>query len=235
MVWPGQRSGLFNCDAHLHVCAMFVISLTTIPPRFGQLPQVLAALLTQGADRVALVVPRSFARFEAAPLPALPPGVDLIETTTDLGPAGKLLATARAFRGADILYCDDDWLYAPGWADALRRAHRPAQVTAASSWATDRIGRRGGRVAQGFGGVLVNAGIARSIPAPPPEAWAVDDIWLSGHFEALGHRIDTAPAARALVSPLASPAALQDHTPRDAANRAAAAVIHQTFAIWPAL
>lgn len=214
---------------------MLVISLTTIPPRFGQLPRVLAALLAQGADRVALVVPRRFARFDPTPLPDLPQGVEVIETETDFGPAGKLLATAEHFPQADILYCDDDWLYAPGWAATLRAAHRPGQVSAASTWVTERIGRRGGRIAQGFAGVLVDAEIAQSVAAPPPEAWAVDDIWLSGHFEALGQRIKTVPGARATAAPLASPGALQDHTPRDAANRRAAARIHRTFGIWPPL
>lgn len=212
---------------------MLVISLTTIPPRYGQLPLVLTALLAQGVDRVALVVPRRFARVPTAPLPPLPEGVEVIETKADLGPAGKLLAPARAFPGADILYCDDDWLYAPGWAASLRSAHRPGQVTAASTWASDRIGRVGGTIAQGFGGVLVSADLARRIPAPPPEAWAVDDIWLSGHFAALGHSIRCVPAARALMTPLASPAALQDHTPRDSANRRAAEILHRRFGIWP--
>ncbi|HHS94714.1 MAG TPA: hypothetical protein ENK63_05195 [Rhodobacterales bacterium] len=212
---------------------MLVISLTTIPPRYGQLPQVLTALLGQGADRVALVVPRRFARVLPAPLPPLPQGVEVLETEADLGPAGKLLAPARAFPGADILYCDDDWLYAPGWAAALRSAHRPGQVTAASTWKSERIGRKGGPIAQGFGGVLVSANLARQIPAPPPEAWAVDDIWLSGYFAALGLAIRSVPGARTLMTPLASPAALQDHTPRDGANRRAAEIVHRRFGIWP--
>lgn len=214
---------------------MLVISLTTIPPRFGQLPQVLASLLAQGADRVALVVPRRFARFDPAPLPALPDGISLIETETDLGPAGKLLAPARAFSGADILYCDDDWLYGRGWAGALRAAHRPGTITAASTWPTERIGRRGGTVAQGFAGVLVASQIARQIPDPTPEAWAVDDIWISGHFARLGATITTAPTARGLITPRASPGALQDNAMRNSANRATAALFHERFGIWPPL
>jgi len=214
---------------------MLVISLTTIPPRFGQLPRVLSNLLTQGADRVALVTPRRYARFGKASLPALPDGVSLIETATDLGPAGKLLAPAHAFPDADILYGDDDWLYGPGWAEALRAAQAPGTVTAASTWPTERIGHRGGTIAQGFGGVLVPANIATRIPAPVPEAWAVDDIWISGHIAGLDAQITTAPSARERIIPLASPGALQDTTARDTANRAAAALIHARFGIWPPL
>lgn len=212
---------------------MLVIALTTIPPRYGQLPQVLDALTAQGADRVALVVPIRYARFDPAPLPDLPDSVQVLETERDLGPAGKLLAPARAFPGADILYCDDDWLYAPGWAATLSAAHTSGGVAAASTWETGRIGRPGGTVAQGFAGVCVAADHAARIPPPPPDAWAVDDIWLSGWFEGLGLQIHTVPAARALCTPLDSPGALQHSAARDAANRAAAALIHERFGIWP--
>jgi hypothetical protein len=215
---------------------MLVISLTSIPPRFGQLPGVLTALLAQGADQVALVLPRRFARFETAALPALPEGATRVETEADLGPAGKLLASARAFPGADVLACDDDWLYAPGWTDAFRAAraaHGPEAVIAGASWPTERIGRAGGTVAQGFAGVMLAADLAARIPAPPPEAWAVDDIWLSGHFAAMGLAVHPAPGARGLMTPLASPGALQDSTPRDAANRAAAALVHRLHGVWP--
>lgn len=215
---------------------MLVIGLTAIPPRYAQLPEVLAALRAQRADRIALVIPRRYRRFATAPLPALPDGVTVLETETDLGPAGKLLAPAAAFPGAEILCCDDDWHYAPGWADAFARARAargPGPVIAGSTWATERIGRRGGTVAQGFAGVRVAAALAATIPPPPDEAWAVDDIWLSGWFEGLGCATVEAPGARALCRPLASPGALQADTGRDAANRAAAALIHDRFGIWP--
>ncbi len=213
---------------------MLVISLTSIPPRYGQLPLVLDALRAQGADRVTLVIPRTYARFAQAPLPALPDGVDVLRTGTDLGPAGKLLAPAAAYPGADILYCDDDWLYGPGWADALRTARGPDRVVAASTWATERIGRLGGTVAQGFAGVLLAADQAARIPPPPPVAWAVDDIWLSGWFAGLGLGVTEVPAARALATPLADPGGLQGSTDRDGANRAAAALVHGMFGTWPA-
>lgn len=214
---------------------MLVIALTSIPPRFGQLPRVLAALLTQGADRVALVIPRRYRRFDPTPLPDVPQGIEILETGTDLGPAGKLIAPAAAFPGADILYCDDDWIYGPGWANTFRFErihHKPRTVLAGSTWSTARIDRHGGTIAQGFAGVCVPADDAARIPPPPPDAWAVDDIWLSGWFAGLGLTIADAPGARARCTPLASPGALQDLTDRDAANRAAAALIHERFGFW---
>ena len=57
---------------------MLVISLTAIPPRFDQLPRVLAALSTQGAARVVLVTPKRYARFPPTArtaLPALPDSI----------------------------------------------------------------------------------------------------------------------------------------------------------------
>ncbi len=216
---------------------MLVISLTSIPPRYGQLPVVLEALLAQGADAVALTLPRRPARFAPAPVPDLPKGVTLIETETDLGPAGKLIASAGQFPEADILFADDDWLYAPGWAATFRsaRAWHPRAVIAASTWPTERIGRRGGTIAEGYAGVLVPGGIAVQVPPPPPAAWAVDDIWFSGSFAALGCDVMHVPAARALISPLPAPGALQDTTERAAANRTAAALVHDLHGIWPAL
>ena len=214
---------------------MLVISLTAIPPRYGQLPRVLDALCAQGADRVVVVIPKTYRRFDAAPLPALPHGVEVLRTAADIGPAGKLLAPAAAFPGADILCCDDDWLYGRGWADSFRAARAPRRVVAASTWPTERIGRGGGTIAQGFAGVLVAAELAAQIPPPPPDAWAVDDIWLSGWFSGLGLETVEAPGARALCTPLASPGALQADTARDTANRAAAALVHDRFGIWPEL
>lgn len=215
---------------------MLVISLTSIPPRYGQLAPALAALLTQGADRVALVIPRRYRRFDLAALPDLPTGVDVVEPETDPGPAGKLLVPAAAYPGADILYCDDDWLYTPGWAQAFkneRKIHGPDAVIAGSTWPSERIGRQGGTIVQGFAGVCVAADRAARIPPPPAEAWAVDDIWLSGWFAGLGLTIAEAPAIRALCRPLASPAALQGMADRDAANRTTARLIHDMFGIWP--
>ena len=215
---------------------MLVISLTSIPPRYGQLPRVLAGLLAQGADRVVLVIPHHPHRFRPAPLPALPAGAVVLETQGDLGPAGKLLTAALAYPDADILYCDDDWLYEPGWANAFTVERKPlgsATVTAGSSWPSERIGRQGGTIVQGYAGVCVAAKHALRIPPPPAEAWAVDDIWLSGWFAGLGLTVTGAPGARALCTPLASPGALQDGIDRNMANRATAGLIHDRFGIWP--
>lgn len=208
---------------------MFAISLTTIPPRFPTLPRVLAALTAQTArpEAIFLTVPRSWARFDAAPLPAIPFGVTLIQTDEDMGPIGKLLPAAARFDG-DILICDDDWLYAPDWAARFlaARAANPKAALAASTWDAGRIGYRG-TVLQGFAGALIPASQAHAIPEPPTEAWAADDVWISAHLP----QIVAVPEARPKMSPLAGPGALQSRDDRDRANRAAASHAGR----WPKL
>jgi len=118
-----------------------IISLSTIPPRFGQIGPVLASLLAQKvrAESIRLYVPRSYRRFPgyAGDLPPVPDGVTIVQVDDDLGPATKVLYAARDLRGqaVDILYCDDDHFYLPGWSARLlkaRAAHPDAAVTSSS-------------------------------------------------------------------------------------------------------
>lgn len=110
-----------------------IISLTSIPPRLPLIGQTLADLVSQTARiaEVRLYVPRRHRRYplDEARIPALPPGVSLHLTDEDWGPATKVLAAARDLRGQDveIIFCDDDQRYDPGWAARLiaARAERP--------------------------------------------------------------------------------------------------------------
>lgn len=106
-----------------------IISLTTIPPRFPHLCEVLDSLVSQSADiaAVELYLPRSYRRrftFDPAQLPLVPDGVSVRLCDHDFGPATKVLAAVEAYRGQDvnILFCDDDKLYDSGWAGRLMRA-----------------------------------------------------------------------------------------------------------------
>ncbi|MEY2956521.1 MAG: hypothetical protein RL123_1249 [Pseudomonadota bacterium] len=127
---------------------MAVISLSSIPSRFPALERVLPALLAQDIGDVAieLYLPRRYRRFpdHDGTLPRVPPGVEIVRVDEDLGPATKILHAVERHRSADtpILYCDDDVLYAPGWARGLIEAQRahPFAAVAAAGMNLDALG-----------------------------------------------------------------------------------------------
>lgn len=102
-----------------------ILSLTTIPPRMSQLGPTLDSLLRQTAkiEAILLWIPQRYRRagFADFALPDLPAGVELRRCEADFGPATKVLPTIRAYRGQDvrILYCDDDRIYHPDWAQRM--------------------------------------------------------------------------------------------------------------------
>jgi hypothetical protein len=127
---------------------MPVIALSSIPSRFAQLGAVLRALRAQDVPDLAveLYLPRRYRRFAAydGTLPEVPPGVEIIRVEEDFGPATKILHAVERHRARDpqILYCDDDILYAPGWARGLlaAQATNPAHAAAAAGLNLDALG-----------------------------------------------------------------------------------------------
>lgn len=216
---------------------MTLITLTSVPPRFGLIGPTLEALVAQqGIDGVELYLPRTYRRFPDwdGTLPAVPKGVTIHRISTDHGPATKVLCAARRHRGQGVrlLFCDDDRDYRPGWAARLLEvaARYPDRAVALAGWdiaglngrkvfATPRHERRSrtwdmvyrterlkqilagqakaklaqkpprriiaqagfADVFEGYGGVVVAPEFfddqAYDIP---PEAFHVDDVWLSG-------------------------------------------------------
>ncbi|MCP3969254.1 MAG: glycosyltransferase family 2 protein [Rhodobacteraceae bacterium] len=118
-----------------------IVTLSSIPARFGKIGPVLESLTAQSAaDRICLYIPRSYRRFPDwdGTLPKVPQGVEIRRSDGDFGPATKVLCAAREFAGqkVDILFCDDDHIYAPGWAQsfvALKPRH-PGCVIAQGGW-----------------------------------------------------------------------------------------------------
>jgi hypothetical protein len=98
-----------------------IITLSSIPPRFGHLRPTLDSLLRQRlpAERIILYVPEFYRRFPEwdGCLPQVPEGVEIHRTDKDLGPATKVLPAVREFAGEDIdiLFCDDDVEYDRDW------------------------------------------------------------------------------------------------------------------------
>jgi hypothetical protein len=126
-----------------------VITLSSIPPRFGQLGPALRALRAQSSrpEAIELYIPQSYRRFPqwGGGLPEVPDGVTIVRIEEDFGPATKVLPAARAYRGQDVelLFVDDDILFRPDWAAlclGLRKTHPNAVVCGAAA-TVRRFGR----------------------------------------------------------------------------------------------
>jgi len=102
-----------------------VISFTSIPSRMDQLEPVVESLRRQTAQisSIILWVPKTYRRpeFRDVEIPKPPKGVEIRIADEDFGPATKVLPSVKAFAGQDvrIIYCDDDELYQPEWAQTL--------------------------------------------------------------------------------------------------------------------
>ena len=225
---------------------MLTISFTSIPPRFGTLPNVVDSLLNQTIPvRVVVSLPQTYLRYPGyVAIPDLPQSVEVRRTPKDFGPATKLLGCLNDPQATDILYCDDDWHYAPKWAEALLAVRATStSAVAASTFPVSRLKRSAApmldQVAQGFAGVLVHKDMFGSdVFDLPRSAYAADDIWLSGYLASRNVPIFKADKARALCSPAATDGAqLQDlrvnGLSRRDANEACADAITRRFGIWP--
>jgi GT2 family glycosyltransferase len=106
----------------------FIISLTSIPPRFGVLHETLRSLLAQSVkpDRLVVYLSRNYRRFgPLTELPQGPPGVEVAVVDEDYGPATKVLPAVKEYRERSdlrIIFCDDDKVYDPRWAARLLAA-----------------------------------------------------------------------------------------------------------------
>ena len=226
-----------------------VISLTSIPPRFAQLPRVVAALRAQRARpaRIIVTLPHQYLRFPGCHTPPNLEGVEILRPEIDEGPIAKVSGAARLLRGLDchLLYCDDDWLYGPQWAQGFVEAaqEHPGAVICASSFTVRRLGLRtapdSALIAQGFGGVMIRPDwLDDAALEPPAVAWAVDDIWLSAQYARLGRALHQAAQPRRHAHPLADPDSLQkahlNGVSRAEANRKTAHRLAEEYHIWGA-
>ena len=106
----------------------YVVSLSSVPPRFRDLEPGLRSLLNQTIppEQVILYLNRHYSRFPDwdGTLPEVPEGVEVRMVDEDYGPATKLLPALEDFAEEDveILFCDDDQIYPPYLAEELFKA-----------------------------------------------------------------------------------------------------------------
>lgn len=162
------------------------ISLTTIPPRFSKIGKTLNSLLNQTTkiQNIWLNIPRNYKRFPKwdGVLPEVPNGIKIHRINEDLGPASKILPILNNPSAEEyILYCDDDWEYEPTWAETfVFHKGKKQSAIAASTFDVERLRKKNGVIAQGFGGVLIrkNFFLMADTIIDKSFTW-VDDIWLS--------------------------------------------------------
>ena len=124
-----------------------VISLSLIPSRFAEANVVLEALLAQDVPdtKVEVYIPKRYRRFPDydGRLPQVPKGVEICVVEEDLGPATKELFAADRYKdeAVDILFCDDDRIYARNWARGFldMRAKRPNDAIAGAGIQFDQL------------------------------------------------------------------------------------------------
>lgn len=122
-----------------------IITLTSIPPRYQNLPRRFAAIECQTIkpDLVELYLPKHYRRFPGPrpTLPPLPDWVKVIEVEDDLGPATKILPATRKWRShdVDLLLCDDDRIQDRKWISRFvrTREHRPNDIICERGWNID--------------------------------------------------------------------------------------------------
>ncbi|MFP7675587.1 glycosyltransferase family 2 protein [Marivita sp. S0852] len=128
---------------------MTLITLTSIPPRFGLIGPTLEALVAQaGVDAVELYLPYHYHRFPDwdGTLPDVPAGVSVQRVEQDYGPATKVLPAVRRYRTQNLrlLFCDDDRDYRPGWAQGLldEATRYPDRAVALAGWDIAGLAKR---------------------------------------------------------------------------------------------
>ena len=125
-----------------------ILSLSTIPPRFGMLGASLNSLINQNrkADEIHVYIPKTYRRFpeHSFCVPNVPEGVSVKIVDHDYGPATKALPCAQAYRGTKtrIIYGDDDRFADTSWLDNVLKANveRPEDVIVSSGMTLENYG-----------------------------------------------------------------------------------------------
>jgi len=188
-----------------------VVSLTSIPSRFSNLPTIIDQLSKQLCHEIWLNVPTSYTRFpdwdQSIPLDLLNFESKLkINRCEDMGPATKVIPTAAQLDPEDlIVYLDDDTNYDSKLVTNLLKWFRTDPKSAwglsgftLANYFQKRYPRQHGvpvDVLEGYGAVIVKAGWIQNLTEEfkelQSEARAADDIILSNLLAKQGIKLKT--------------------------------------------
>jgi hypothetical protein len=168
------------------------VGLTTIPPRMPNIERCIESLVAQTvpADKILLCIPARYRRFgDPGRLPFDPDRfggrVEIVRLPEDFGPGTKLLGSfgrAARDRAELLVLADDDLVYQPHMLETFTEQFR-AQPHAAASFHTYRY--HGLTIGQGADGSALPVGRLDGLldyhreASKCPEAFFVDDLWLS--------------------------------------------------------
>ena len=189
-----------------------IVTLSTLPSRIGKIGPALNSLLDQTVrpESIFLALPAKSIRerkeYIVPPWLLDHPVVTILPTEKDWGPATKLIPVLRHFAHAPettILAVDDDNVYPRQYIETfVRFAHAlPEAALSLRGWPISPS--RKWRDSREFKGTQINSPVETDIitgcggimvrprffdadffdyGAAPPQAFFVDDIWISGHL-----------------------------------------------------
>jgi len=107
----------------------FIVSLTTIPERFGLINDTIFSIFNQSLTpaKIIINIPREYRRFGKINLENIPKidGIEINLIDFDYGPASKILPLISNYESNQtIIYCDDDVIYPKDWAKNLIITHK---------------------------------------------------------------------------------------------------------------
>ena len=183
-----------------------VLSLTSVPPRFDKLEEVLRPLLVQTCHEIWLNIPPKYRRFPEwdgrvpGNLFKFDPKIHVNLDCEDFGPGTKFLGPAKHLDPEDlIVYLDDDTVYDSRLVTNLLKWFRTDPKSAwglsgfnFETYFKGQFPRQHGQpvdVLEGYGSVIVKAGWVQKVEAEYRELLDVtgnDDMLLSNLFEKHG-------------------------------------------------
>ncbi len=205
-----------------------IVTLTTIPDRLKGIRATLNSLIlqTERPDAIVLWLPKVCRRGGPYKLPSnlqQTEAIKVLRSSTDWGPATKLLPSLRHFAGQPVrfLVVDDDNIYPPNFVETFLRwsehypkaalGYRGHLVNHPVNWST--MGTLYGThrqapalvdIVTGTWGILIPGGLLGEevfdYESYPPEAFYVDDIWFNGHLAKAGVERILIPASHPPVS-----------------------------------